>query len=98
MSTLRIELEVRDYDTWRSAFAQDAAGRQGNGARSYRIFRPIDDARKVMIDLDFDTAAEADSFLGIMKRDVWPSPDQAPAKVGAPRTHILEMVESEHYG
>ncbi|CAA9246621.1 MAG: hypothetical protein AVDCRST_MAG10-1995 [uncultured Acidimicrobiales bacterium] len=33
-----------------------------------------------------------------MKRDVWPSPDKAPAKVGAPRTHILEMVESEHYG
>lgn len=97
MSTLRVELEVRDYDTWRDAFAKDAAGRQRNGARRYRIFRPVDDARKVMIDVDFDTPADADSFLGIMKREVWPSPDKAPAKVGEPRTHILEMVESEDY-
>ncbi len=97
MSTLRVELEVRDYDTWRNAFAQDAGGRQRNGARRYRIFRPVDDARKVILDLDFDSTAEASTFLAIMQRDVWPSPDKAPAKIGAPRTHILDMVESEEY-
>ena len=98
MSTLRVELEVRDYDVWRNAFAQDAGGRQRNGARRYRIFRPVDDERKVMIDIDFDTAADACTFLAIMERDVWPSPDKAPAKIGAPRTHILEMVDDEEYG
>ena len=92
-----MEVEVRDYDTWRDAFAQDAGGRQRNGARRYRIYRPVDDAQKVMIDLDFDTAAEASSFLAIMQRDVWPSADKAPAKIGAPRTAILDMVESEEY-
>ena len=97
MSTLRVELEVRDYDAWGNAFAQDAGGRQRNGARRYRIFRPVDDARKVMIDLDFDTAGEASAFLAIMQRDVWPWPDKAPAKIGAPRTAILDMVESEEY-
>jgi len=45
MSTLRVELEVRDYDVWRNAFAQDAGGRERNGARRYRIFRPVDDER-----------------------------------------------------
>jgi len=98
MSTLRVELQVRDYDLWRNAFAQDAGGRQRNGARRYRIFRPVDDERKVMIDIDFDTAADAGTFLAIMERDVWPSGDKAPAKIGAPRTHILEMVENEEYG
>ena len=97
MATLRVELEVRDYDMWRNAFAQDAGGRAKNGARRYRIFRAVDDANKVMIDLDFDTAAEAGTFLTIMERDVWPSPDKAPAKVGAPRTHLLDMVETEEY-
>ena len=98
MSTLRVELEVRDYDLWRNAFAQDAAGRERNGARRYRIFRPVDNERKVMLDVDFDTPEDAGRFLAIMERDVWPSPDKAPAKMGAPRTHILEMVETEEYG
>lgn len=98
MSTLRVELEVRDYEVWRNAFAQDAGGRQRNGARRYRIFRPVDDERKVMLDVDFDTPEDAGRFLAVMKRDVWPSPDKAPAKIGAPRTHILEMVDNEEYG
>ena len=97
MSTLRVELEVRDYDMWRNAFAEDAAGRERNGARRYRIFRPVDNERKVMLDVDFDTPEDAGRFLAIMKREVWPSPDKAPAKIGAPRTHILDMVDSEEY-
>jgi hypothetical protein len=98
MSTLRVELEVRDYDMWRNAFGQDSGGREQNGARRYRIFRAVDNERKVMLDVDFDTPEDAGRFLAIMERDVWPSPDKAPAKVGAPRTHILEMVETEEYG
>ena len=98
MSTLRVELEVRDYEVWKNAFARDAGGRQRNGARRYRIFRPVDDERKVMLDVDFDTPEDAGRFLAIMERDVWSSPDKAPAKIGAPRTHILEMVEHEEYG
>ncbi len=98
MSTLRVELEVRDYDMWRNAFAQDAAGRERNGARRYRIFRPVDDERGVLLDVDFDTPEDAGRFLAIMERDVWPSPHKAPAKVGTPRTHILDMVENEEYG
>ena len=43
MGTLRVELQVRDYDLWRGAFARDAGGRQRSGVRRYRIFRPVDD-------------------------------------------------------
>ena len=55
MGTLRVELQVRDYDLWRGAFARDAGGRQRSGVRRYRIFRPVDDPNYVMVDLDFDS-------------------------------------------
>lgn len=54
MTTLRVELQVRDYDLWREAFESDAGGRQQSGMRRYRIFRPTDDARCVMLDADFE--------------------------------------------
>jgi len=50
-----------------------------------------------MLDADFDRAEEAQAFLDIMRTKVWPDPEKAPAKVGAPRTHIVEMVERREY-
>ena len=97
MATLRVELEVRDYDLWRTAFGQDAGGRQRAGARRYRIFRPVDDPKFVMLDIDFDTVDQAERFLEVMRKDVWPSPEKAPAKVGTPQTRIVDMVESKDY-
>jgi len=97
VTTLRVELQVRDYDLWRGAFEQDAGGRAQAGMRRYRIFRPTDDPKCVMLDADFDTAQEAEGFLDIMRKHVWPDPEKAPAKVGAPQTRIVEMVESKEY-
>jgi hypothetical protein len=96
-ATLRVELEVRDYDRWRSAFDKDAGGRERSGARRYRVFRPVDDEHEVMLDLDFDTAEEARGFLDILRHDVWPSPEKAPAKVGEPKTRIIDLVDSYEY-
>lgn len=97
MVTLRVELQVRDYDLWRGAFERDAGGRKEAGMRRYRIFRPTDDPNCVMIDADFDTAGEADGFLEIMRTRVWPDPEKAPAKLGLPKTRVVEMVESKDY-
>ena len=96
-ATLRVELRVRDYDLWRGAFERDAGGRHDAGMRRYRIFRPTDDAACVMLDADFDTAQEAEAFLNIMRTRVWPDPEKAPAKVGAPLARIVELVESKEY-
>ena len=97
MATLRIELKVRDYDMWRKAFAHDAGGREDAGMRRYRIFRPVDDPTCVMIDGEFDEAAQAQAVLDIMRTTVWNDPDKAPAKLGTPRAHVVEVVESHHY-
>jgi hypothetical protein len=96
-ATLRVELEVRDYDLWRSAFDKDAGRREHSGTRQYRIFRPVDNEHEVMLDLDFDTAAEASAFLEILRSTVWPSPEKAPAKVGTPKTRIINLVDSHQY-
>lgn len=97
MATLRVELEVRDYDMWRDAFERDAGGRERSGARGYRIFRPVDNERAVMLDIDFDSVTDAGAFLETLRTKVWPSPEKAPAKLGEPRTHILEMADSRKY-
>lgn len=97
MTTLRIELEVRDYDLWHDAFSRDAGRRAANGMRCYRIFRAVDEPRRVMVDGDFDDAATAERFLNVMRTQVWPDPQKAPAKVGQPRTAVVEMVESHSY-
>lgn len=91
MIVLRIEHPVPDYDAWKQAFDRDPVGRQRSGVRRYRIMRPVDDPHYVLIDLEFDTAGEADSLLAAM-REVW-------ARVTGvvmtdPRARIVETVET----
>jgi len=96
MPTLRLELQIRDFDLWRSAFARDFGQRRQSGMRRYRIARPLDDPNYVMIDADFDGAGEIESYLAKM-REVWQSRESAPALVGSPRVRILETVEVKEY-
>jgi hypothetical protein len=97
MATVRIDLEVKDYEMWRDAFGKDAGGRECHRARRHRIFRAVGDDRRVTLDIDFDTPSEADAFLTILRNDVWSSSDKAPAKVGMPSTQIIDLVESHEY-
>ena len=97
MATLRIDLEVKDYALWRTAFGKDAGGRGAHGARSHRIFQAAGDEHRVSLDIDFPTVAQAEGFLTVLRDQVWPSPDKAPAKIGAPSARIIEMVEAEDY-
>jgi len=79
--TLRVDLKVRDYDMLRQAFEGDAGGRADNGARRYRIFRPIEAASEVSLDLDFDSADSAEAFL-----EVPPSRLETPSSPAEPPT------------
>ena len=96
MPTLHIEHQIRDFDSWKAAFDRDPAGRQRSGVRRYRVLRPVDDPNYVLIDLDFDSAREAEAFLAAM-RDVWRSPQAAPALIGGPQARIVEAVVSEEF-
>jgi len=91
MPTLRIEHAVPNFDLWKQAFDNDPADRKGSGVRCYRISPAIDDPNYVTIDLDFDTAADAQGLLATMEQ-VWPGPGKA--FMVDPRAHIVETIEN----
>lgn len=93
MPTLHIEHEITDFDTWGAAFARFADLRKKSGVTAQHVRRPVDDDRYVVIDLDFDTVAEADTFLTFLETSVWASPANSPALVGSPHARILESVD-----
>ena len=94
MPTLHIEHAITSFTEWKSAFDSFADFRGQGGVRRYSIRRPVDDAQYVLIDLDFDSAEEAQAFLETLRERVWPSRQNAPALVGTPQTRILDTVES----
>ncbi len=95
MPTLHIEHAIVDYDQWRAAFGRFAEHREQSGVRRHRLQRPVDDRNYIVIDLDFDTVAEAELFLEWLRSTVWSSTENSPALVGAPQTMILEPAETQ---
>jgi hypothetical protein len=90
MPTLHIEHPITDFTVWKGAFDKMAGLRDQGHVRQHRVQRPVDDPRYVVIDLDFDTTAEAETFLELLRTRVWSTPGNSPALVGAPQTRILE--------
>jgi hypothetical protein len=94
MYLLRIEHPIISYEGWKKAFDNDPAGRQKSGVLKYRVLRPVDDANFIMIDLEFNTEAEAEALLAEM-RVIWGRVD---GKIMMnPKARIVEIVESRNY-
>ena len=97
MHVLRVEHPIRDFDTWKGAFDRFSGFRQQSGMHRYRVLRPIDDPNYIMIDLEFDSPSEAESFLAALWHNVWSSREAAPALLGEPQTRIVEAGEIKEY-
>ncbi|HEX9031686.1 MAG TPA: hypothetical protein VF834_07545 [Streptosporangiaceae bacterium] len=95
MATLRIEHAISDYDIWQQAFDRFAEARANAGVRGLAISRPVDDPQYLMLDLEFDSAGQAEAFASFLHEHVWTSPESSPALVGAPRTRVLDLVRRE---
>lgn len=94
MTILQIEHPIFDYDIWKKVFDSDPTKRMESGMRSYRILRPLDDRRYVIIDCVFDTPVEAEGFLAKM-RDSW---KRAVGQViDNPRARISVVAEAKQY-
>jgi len=93
MNTLRIEHPITDYTVWKRAFDRFAEMREAAGVRRHVVRRPVDDPHYVVIDLDFDSTAEASAFLGTLRTRVWSVPANSPALAGDPVTQILDKPE-----
>ena len=93
MTTLHIEHPITDYDVWRAAFDGFEQLRAAAGVRAQRVWRPIDDDRYVVIQLDFQHPERAAGFLDVLRTRVWANRDQSPALLGEPRTVILASAD-----
>jgi hypothetical protein len=95
MAILQIEHAVRDFDAWKTVFDSDPVGREQGGVRRYRILRPTDDPEYVVVDLEFDTGGEAETFSAAL-RNLWRRAE-ADGLLESPRARIVEEVESKEY-
>lgn len=91
MIILRIEHKVPNFDGWKKTFDGDPINRRQLGVRRYSIFRPMDNPNYVLIDLEFDNLANAESTLTALHK-LWSNVE---GKVMEdPQTRILNMIES----
>lgn len=91
MPILRIQHSVPDFAGWKRAFDADPMDRKGSGVRRYQVHRVIADPSLVMIDLEFDSLAQAEQMLGKL-RTLWQGPGGAVMR--DPQACIVETVES----
>jgi hypothetical protein len=92
MHVLRIEHPVPDYDAWRQAFESDPLDRAKSGVRRYRILRGADDPNYVAIELEFDTAGEAETMHERLK-ELWSRVDVA----RNPSARVFEVAGDGEY-
>jgi hypothetical protein len=92
MFTLSIEHAITDYPTWKAAFDRFADARVKGGVVSDRIRRPVADPSQLIIDLDFETREQAESFHQFLTTVVWSNPGASPALAGRPTTRVLEAM------
>jgi hypothetical protein len=94
MIILRIEHPVPDYNGWKKAFDSDPVSREKSGVRRYQILRPVDNPNYVMIDLEFDTARQAEAMLAVL-RGLWSRVEGT--VMMNPQVWIVEVVETGEY-
>jgi hypothetical protein len=91
MPILRIQHAVPNFDGWKRAFDSDPIDRKGPASVGTNVHRSIADPNFVMIDLEFDSAAEAERVLEKL-RHLWAGPGGAVMQ--NPEAWIIETVES----
>jgi hypothetical protein len=96
MPVLQIEHAVRDFDRWKQAFDGDPVGRQQGGVHRYRILRAADDPNFVVIELEFDGAAEAEAFQNRL-RELWSGGASDRLGLESPQARVMETVETIDY-
>ena len=94
MTIVQIEHPVPNFDARKKAFDSDPVGRERSGVRRYQVLRPMDNPNYAIIDLEFDSANEAEGLLAAM-REVWRSVQGTIME--SPRVRIVEVVESKEY-
>lgn len=90
MHILRLEHPVPNFDSWKKAFDSDPIGRKQMGVRRYHVYRPTDDPDYALVDLEFDSASQAEACLSAL-RTLWSRVQGS--VMNDPRVRILSLIE-----
>ena len=90
MFILHIEHPVPDVTLGKELFDDNHVSRGSSGLLGYKILQPVDGASFVIVDLEFDTSHQAQSFLSTL-RTQWQSSEGRVMK--DPVGRIFEVVE-----
>ena len=90
MHVLRIEHPVPNFGGWKKAFDDDPVGRRQMGVRRYRVYQAADDPNYALVDLEFDSAQDAEKCLAAL-RGLWSRVQGSVMR--DPKTRILSVVE-----
>lgn len=96
MPILQLEHRIKDFAMWKAAFDRDPIDRRGLGVRRHRVFRPVDDANYVIVELEFETTEQAEACRAALG-ELWRSGSAAPALAGDAQTRIVDAVEDVAY-
>jgi hypothetical protein len=91
MPTLQIVNQVRDFDTWKSAFDSYERFRADNGVRHYRVLRSVAEPERVVVHLDFDTDEDAADYLPRLAR-ILATPRSRQELTGHDRPELMTLV------
>ena len=94
MVVLQIEHPVPDFNGWKKAFDSDPLNRKQSGVRSHRVLRPLQETNHVIIELDFDSYADAEAMQAALQK-LWNN--VSGVIVMNPQSRILDAVETVSY-
>ena len=94
MATLHIEHAITDLETWLGAFGKFTEARKAAGVVAQRIHQPVDDAKYIYVQLDFEQDGQAEAFKGFLESVVWTNADASPGLAGSPTARVLAAVQS----
>ncbi len=92
MYTLRIEHSVSDFASWKRLFDLDPIDRKKMGVRRYRILRPVDDPKCVIIFLEYELMDQAKASEAALRQLLTKVEGTVMTK---PKMRIMEIVEAK---
>lgn len=95
MATLHIEHAITDFPTWKAAFDRFAPRRAEAGVTAHRIHLLHDDPTYLVLQLDFPTVAQAESFRDFLETRVWSTPANSPGLAATPRARLLDAAPDQ---
>lgn len=67
MTTLHVEIQVRDFASWKEVFDSFEGFRSEQRVRSHLIYRDLEQDDRVAIDMSFDSTGDATAFRGALE-------------------------------